>query len=895
MEKLLLEPSRPEISQSPTSIYSNFESSHDKLIFNTFKDWAIENVNLHKALQPFEIIPSGSTEKEVIVSHLNELKKGYNIREKYFVISANWLEAWKEFVKFKDEDPSRKIFFSIMHSLRPVEIDNEQILDFECHVKLRDGLVEHQDYEIVSKAIWNDFEKWYGGGPEIKREALLSEDEVIVDVYPPVFKIFIRKQKNSRLAKHPEMVLGKLTKTISWVMGKLKKHVNSKKEYALYLITGENLTLLPKNSVISTLKLTGINTCRLEIADNPQINQVENETYSHGFNESEVVEYNHNNYWMPGIIQSVTMNEIIIKQTWQNKLIKMSSTNTHKLRKPAMTFLHSKSKSYRPGLINLGNTCYMNSILQCLFYTPLVNEYFLGVACKKLISHHKDSQYKALTDEIVKLCEEVAERAMPKIKPTDFLLSFLAANKSFEKGTQHDCHEFLVVILNNLHEILCRDSNSMQKTITLKMLNDAEEISVSKDQWDLYRGTKGSVISAVFGSQTKNIIVCTKCDHKKSIYEVFNYFSLPIPVNQKDINLSFRFVQMSNNLFQKFLMKIDSEDQLEKVLEKFENLTQTPKEKLMFGFIKKNLCEHLFFPDVLHHLLPNGHSELFIFEVISSIESAEGLGKTTLPKKWPSKWRQLLQPGDLVDVKIDETWKVAHIKELTEETCTVTLHQKAITKEVLSLYEENLQPYRSFTTSINKILYIPISQLKLHKISLTIFGTPQVLSIGCWYTWQDLLEELQKIAILNTKLTDTHVISKKLQFYIYKKPDRKCLICLDIECKGCEIKASYETLEQLCQYIGHIYIFAYWVDEKAYKDAELQEEKGDREAFDIHQCFAKLMEEEKIEMTCENCGNKTHNSVIELWKLPDKLKGLLYSDFALQKIQFPWAGPEKNQ
>ena len=35
-------------------------------------------------------------------------------------------------------------------------------------------------------------------------------------------------------------------------------------------------------------------------------------------------------------------------------------------------------RNYTVGLNNLGNTCYMNSALQCLANTPFLKDYFIG-------------------------------------------------------------------------------------------------------------------------------------------------------------------------------------------------------------------------------------------------------------------------------------------------------------------------------------------------------------------------------------------------------------------------------------------------------------------------------------------------------------------------------------
>jgi ubiquitin C-terminal hydrolase len=48
------------------------------------------------------------------------------------------------------------------------------------------------------------------------------------------------------------------------------------------------------------------------------------------------------------------------------------------------------------GLENIGNTCYMNAILQALFHTPLFKEFFLSKAFLHQLNTKKKKDPKAI-------------------------------------------------------------------------------------------------------------------------------------------------------------------------------------------------------------------------------------------------------------------------------------------------------------------------------------------------------------------------------------------------------------------------------------------------------------------------------------------------------------------
>lgn len=98
-----------------------------------------------------------------------------------------------------------------------------------------------------------------------------------------------------------------------------------------------------------------------------------------------------------------------------------------------------KSESGKVGLNNLGNTCYMNSILQALFMTKYFSNYIL-------LNEYKWPLLSKLQNLFALL--QFSKRA--SLSPNDIL--HLARPPGFQSGHQHDSSEFLGYLLDVLHE-----------------------------------------------------------------------------------------------------------------------------------------------------------------------------------------------------------------------------------------------------------------------------------------------------------------------------------------------------------------------------------------------------------------------------------------------------------
>ncbi|KAL5469230.1 hypothetical protein EMCRGX_G030452 [Ephydatia muelleri] len=143
------------------------------------------------------------------------------------------------------------------------------------------------------------------------------------------------------------------------------------------------------------------------------------------------------------------------------------------------------------GLSNLGNTCYMNAALQCVYGTAAFKDAFM-----------KGPVNGELATELRNFLQEMSIKKA--VKPLQLKLLIQNSFRGFSGSSQQDSQEFLTALLERLHEELRTDGTT---------------------------STEESLVSRVFHGQLQTTLHCETCHQATIKCDPFMFLSVSIPID----------------------------------------------------------------------------------------------------------------------------------------------------------------------------------------------------------------------------------------------------------------------------------------------------------------------------------------------------------------------------
>jgi len=188
------------------------------------------------------------------------------------------------------------------------------------------------------------------------------------------------------------------------------------------------------------------------------------------------------------------------------------------------------------GLRNIGNTCFMNSVLQCLSNTKQLTNYLLNDEHLREINTSNSSMKGSLIKAFATVIKGLWKGSGRVVDPSSLKGAVNRFAPRFSGYNQEDSQEFLRYLLEGLHEDVNRVLTK-PTPINSEIDSSLSVCEQAMEAWKRYIRRDDSQLVDLFVGQLKSTLRCSECSHESVTFEPFWDLSLGIPARTGEVSL----------------------------------------------------------------------------------------------------------------------------------------------------------------------------------------------------------------------------------------------------------------------------------------------------------------------------------------------------------------------
>jgi ubiquitin C-terminal hydrolase len=188
----------------------------------------------------------------------------------------------------------------------------------------------------------------------------------------------------------------------------------------------------------------------------------------------------------------------------------------------------------RRGLVNLGNTCYLNSVSQCLRVTSLGQYFTTDDYIDSVVDRYTGGGRVANTFTYVMRELGLAESA--PVSASHLKKAVAQSNDTFAGFSQQDANEFLRTLVDLLHEDLNAKSKTKAPSVEIDNVRGSDS-EIAQRYWEQYVSRNESIVVKLMAFQERSTIKCLSCNGTTRSFMPTMSIEVPIPALNRSISI----------------------------------------------------------------------------------------------------------------------------------------------------------------------------------------------------------------------------------------------------------------------------------------------------------------------------------------------------------------------